>query len=182
MSHTPQSNRAIARVLLVLLLAITATATLPGCYGSFALTEKLHKWNGQVTGNKHLNAIIFWGLIIIPVYEGAVAADALICNTLEHWLGDNPVASNMPDTTQAQMLADNSYEIKHNGKTYRVIPVSEHEVALHIDGTQVATANMTATGGLAFAHTLQGFSRYFNPEDVQKVRQQLIHTTAFQPE
>lgn len=63
---------------------------LTSCYGSFNLTKKLYQWNGTV-GDKFINTLVFYGLIIVPVYEIASLADFVVFNTVEFWSGKNPV-------------------------------------------------------------------------------------------
>jgi len=61
------------------------------CYGSYALTKKVHSWNATF-GNNIVNTVVYWGLIIIPVYPIAFAGDFLIFNTIESVSGSNPIA------------------------------------------------------------------------------------------
>ncbi|OGU29360.1 MAG: hypothetical protein A2X67_09925 [Ignavibacteria bacterium GWA2_55_11] len=75
------------------IIALTVIAGLMimsvGCYGSFELTKKVHKWNGTF-GNKWVVEIGFLVLNIVPVYGIAATIDALILNSLEFWTGSNP--------------------------------------------------------------------------------------------
>jgi hypothetical protein len=64
-------------------VALLATSSLQGCYGSFQLTGSLYEWNGRVTRNAFVQQLLFWGLCIIPVYELALVGDAIIFNLLE---------------------------------------------------------------------------------------------------
>ena len=45
-----------------ILLLVTTSVMMSGCYGSFALTSKLHRWNGQVSNKKFVNELVFFGL------------------------------------------------------------------------------------------------------------------------
>jgi hypothetical protein len=83
-------RRSIMTAILALFLSATVAAG-TACYGSFQTTSKLHAWNGDVTDNKFANWLIFVGLIVIPVYEIAVLADAVVFNSLEFWTGSNPM-------------------------------------------------------------------------------------------
>lgn len=72
-------------------LAVTATlATSAGCYGSYGAFNKLHGWNGKVSGDKWARSAVHLGLWIIPVYELAIVGDFLIFNTVEQFTGQNP--------------------------------------------------------------------------------------------
>jgi len=77
------------RTLSASVLALTL-ATTAGCYGSYGAFNKVHEWNGQVTGDKWANSAIHLGLWIVPVYELAILGDFLIFNTIEHFTGSNP--------------------------------------------------------------------------------------------
>lgn len=66
--------------------------TLAGCYGPFALTKKLHKWNGTI-GDKWANEAVFLVVTLVPVYSVTALADALVFNSIEFWGGKNPVTA-----------------------------------------------------------------------------------------
>ena len=53
----------ITKTTVAVLLGATAVS-MTGCYGSFALTSKLHDWNGQVSQKKFVNELVFLGLCI----------------------------------------------------------------------------------------------------------------------
>lgn len=77
-------------------LALAAATLVPasfvsGCYGSFAATKKIYKWNGTV-GDKWVNSVVMVALSIIPVYGIATFADAVVLNAVEFWTGKNPLA------------------------------------------------------------------------------------------
>jgi hypothetical protein len=96
-----------------------------GCYGQFALTRKLYTWNGQATGSKVGNSALMWGLMIIPVYPVAAAADFLIFNTIEFYGGSNPMAKE---------LADGSVKLEHGGHEYELRPKADGKVEVSRDG------------------------------------------------
>jgi hypothetical protein len=72
-------------------LAIGAAMLMQGCYGNFALTRKLYTWNGSL-GDKWINTLATWAMVILPIYGIAGFADFVILNTIEFWTGKNPVA------------------------------------------------------------------------------------------
>ena len=77
---------------LVVLLAVTAfTSTMLSCYGSFGLTKKVYKFNGGL-GGPLVKTVVFWALLIVPVYEIAFTADFFVLNVLEALTGSNPLA------------------------------------------------------------------------------------------
>ena len=74
-------------------ISLAAAIALCGCYGSFALTKKLHDWNGTL-GNKWLNSCVHFVLWVIPVYGICIWVDWLVLDTIEFWTGSNPLAGN----------------------------------------------------------------------------------------
>lgn len=115
------------------LVAFTSTATLQGCYGNFALTKKVYKWNGTL-GNKWINSIVMVGLTIIPVYQFSVFVDGVILNLVQFWTGSNPVAM-QPGEKETQTVAV-------NGKTYIMTATQNHmEVALQEPGVKPVEFN-----------------------------------------
>ena len=74
-------------------ISLAAAIALCGCYGSFALTKKLHDWNGTL-GNKWINSCVHFVFWVIPVYGICIWVDYLVLNTIEFWTGSNPVAGN----------------------------------------------------------------------------------------
>jgi len=63
-----------------------------GCYGQFPLTRKIYAFNGDISHDKIIQSVTFWVLVIIPVYEIGMLADAIIFNLVEFWTGDQLLA------------------------------------------------------------------------------------------
>src|SRR5574337_1762137 len=77
----------------VLVCFLTVTSA---CYGPFNLTRNIYHWNSEVKGSgevseKWMKEIVFFGMIIIPVYMFSALLDAFIFNSIQFWTGDNPV-------------------------------------------------------------------------------------------
>ena len=96
---------------LIALLSVFSFTVATNCYGGFIATKKLHHWNGGL-GNKWIQTIAFWALIIIPVYEIAVLIDFVVLNLLEFWTGSNPMAM-----TEGQI---ETQIVKHQGKEFEI--------------------------------------------------------------
>jgi hypothetical protein len=64
-----------------------------GCFGKFALTQKIWQFNKNISGNKFVQWLMFLVLVIVPVYGIGTLIDALIINSIEFWSGSNPVSS-----------------------------------------------------------------------------------------
>ena len=79
------------------------------CYGPFNLTKNVYHWNSNIKGGKEVNEkwmkeIVFFGMIIIPVYMFSALLDAFIFNSIQFWSGDNPVkASELGDDGQTKV-------------------------------------------------------------------------------
>lgn len=77
----------------VLVCFLTVTSA---CYGPFNLTRNIYHWNSEVKGSgevseKWMKEIVFFGMIIIPVYMLSALADAFIFNSMQFWTGNNPI-------------------------------------------------------------------------------------------
>lgn len=81
------------------------------CFGSFALTKKVWKFNDGL-GNKFVKSLVFWVLNIIPVYGVCAWVDIVILNLIEFWTGSNPLAMK-PGQKETQLVSA-------NGKTYEI--------------------------------------------------------------
>ena len=71
---------------------LSGSVLFSSCIGSFGLWNSLKDWN-QGVSNKFVNELIFLAFHIVPVYEIAYLADALVLNSIEFWSGSNPTAS-----------------------------------------------------------------------------------------
>lgn len=67
---------------------------LSSCIGSFRLSGNVLAWNKEVSNSKFVNELVFLAFCIVPVYEVAMLADAVVINSIEFWSGANPIALN----------------------------------------------------------------------------------------
>ncbi len=104
-------------------LALASSTIFSSCIGSFALTNKVLSWNKQL-GSKFVNALVFVGFHILPVYELSVLADILVINSIEFWSGDNPVT----DTAQVIDGKDAKYLVKSDKSGYTITNLSDKSV------------------------------------------------------
>ena len=115
------------------LLAFSSTTVMQGCYGNFALTKKVYKWNGSL-GNKWINSIVMVAMTIIPVYQLSMFVDGALLNLIQFWTGSNPVAM-QPGEKETQTVAV-------NGKTYILTATQNHmEIALQEPGVKPVELN-----------------------------------------
>lgn len=124
-----------------LALALALTASVSGCYGRFALTHKLHAWNGTVA-DRWINSLLFFGLVVVQAYSLCLLGDGLIFNTVEFWSGDNPVAS---------VDADGTIHIVKDGQSFQLTPLGEDRWNVERDGEVVAIASRLSDGSLALS-------------------------------
>jgi len=66
------------------------------CYGPFNLTRNVYHFNSGIKGSGEVNEkwmkeIVFFGMIIIPVYMFSALLDAFVFNAIQFWTGNNPV-------------------------------------------------------------------------------------------
>jgi hypothetical protein len=78
---------------LVIMSLMTAGS---GCFGPFNLTRNVYQWNSGIKGSGEVNdkwmkEIVFFGMIVIPVYMFSALLDAFVFNAIQFWSGSNPV-------------------------------------------------------------------------------------------
>lgn len=120
-------KKLITKITVVVLLLAT-TFLMSGCYGSFALTSKLHRWNGEISNHKFVNELVFFGLCILPAYELACLGDALIFNSIEFWGGNNPIAMNDGEVEEMDVL--------HEGQMYKMIKKHNSLTIAQVNGEE----------------------------------------------
>ena len=72
-------------------MLVAASILFSSCIGSFQLTTKLKNYNDNI-GSKWVNELVFVAFCIVPVYELAALADALVLNSIEFWTGKKSLA------------------------------------------------------------------------------------------
>jgi hypothetical protein len=87
-------KRIVAAVVVGSFLTVTTA-----CYGPFNLTRNVYQWNSNIKGSSEVNEkwmkeLVFFGMIIIPVYMFSALLDAFIFNSIQFWSGNNPVKAN----------------------------------------------------------------------------------------
>ncbi len=148
-------------------LALAVASLSTGCYGSFALTKKVHTWNGEVCGTqKGPGCSAGWGnegvflLCAIPVYGICIVVDSVVLNTVEFWSGTNPVG--MVATSELDDIHDLRLEKVADGQvkveileagdvvgTYRVDQGVGSSVLRDVSGVAIATAVTDANGAVS---------------------------------
>ncbi len=108
------------------ILGLTLTVLSTSCLGSYSAFNSLRAWNSQVSSNKFVNNLLFWGLWIVPVYEIFILGDTIIFNVVEFWSGSNPIAMNEGEVE--------TQTIVKNGNTYQMTATKNKMEIAVIDG------------------------------------------------
>ena len=160
-----------------IVLALASSTLFSSCIGKFALTNKVLAWNKQI-GNKFVNALVFVGFHILPVYELSFLADVLVINSIEFWSGDNPVTAstkvidgkdakylvkcdksgytitNLTDKSVARLdfdKSDNSWSINANGKSTKFMQfVDDSHVKMITPDGSFTTVELSQEGVFAY--------------------------------
>lgn len=92
-------------------LLVMSLMTGSGCFGPFNLTKNVYHWNNGIKGSGEVNEkwmkeIVFFGMIVIPVYMFSALLDAFVFNAIQFWSGTNPVKvtqgpDGLPETVRA---------------------------------------------------------------------------------
>lgn len=151
-------------VRLLTLGAVLAGAA--GCYGQFALTKKVHKWNGEVTSNKFVHTLLFWGMVIIPVYQVVTFVDGVFFNVVEFWTGKNLLENPGALDVKTSAMADGSMVFATAEHRYRIYPEGSDSVRIFVDGRFAGRATRTEDGAVAIENTLAGQSMVIAANDV----------------
>lgn len=149
------------RTLTRLALALALTASVSGCYGRFALSHKLHAWNGTIS-DRWINSIVFFGLVVVQAYTLCLLGDGIIFNTVEFWSGDNPVASVDPDGT---------VHIVKDGQSFQLVPIDGERWSVERDGEVVAIASRQADGSLTLSDVASSRTAVVAAAQVEELRE-----------
>lgn len=106
-----------------LVLTVVASISMSSCIGSFALSNKVLKWNKQI-GNKFVNEVVFFALWVLPVYEITFLADLAVLNSIEFWNGENPIEA----STKIIDGKDAKYLVACDSNGYTITNLSDKSV------------------------------------------------------
>ena len=167
------------RLIIAIVVAISASMMMQSCIGSFALYNKVKNWNDHV-GDKFVNELVFVAMWILPVYELSFVTDLFILNSIEFWSGSNPALAQaetkIVDGKDAQYLVardatgyeitnmttkqvtrfnfnaeDNSWSIENNGKEVKLFSfVDDTHVNVLLRDGSYTTVELSQAGVLAY--------------------------------
>lgn len=122
---------------------LSGSVLFSSCIGSFGLWNSLKDWN-QGVSNKFVNELIFLAFHIVPIYEVAYLADALVLNSIEFWSGSSPVASiGEVKTVQGE---NGEYLVKTNEDGYTISKKGEEKSVDLVYNKEKNTWNAVADG------------------------------------
>lgn len=124
-----------------IVMALVGSMLMTSCIGSFSLTKKLHSWN-QSIGNKFVNEVVFFAFCVLPVYEFAALADALVLNSIEFWSGNKALA----EGTKVIDGQDGCYLVECDGKGYTIKSENDGSVVRLDFNQEEQTWSATANG------------------------------------
>lgn len=86
---------------------ILCISTFNNCFGKFALSRKLYRFNdsvktqGQILLTRLIKTVVMWFFIIptFPIYGLTLFVDAFFINVIEFWTGKNLIGFNEYDNT-----------------------------------------------------------------------------------
>ncbi len=126
-------KKAVIAALAVLTLGAMTTGCIGGKNG-FHVTRKVYDWNTHATDSEGVNAVIFFGCCVFPVY-GVCAGlvDALVLNTIEFWTEEHPLAATSGMDAEGNMYAitpnaDGTGTLTYKGQTYTLTRTGDQVV------------------------------------------------------
>jgi hypothetical protein len=164
----------------VLPVVITTALAVGGasCFASFAATRKLYKFNQDISGNKFVQTLVMWGLIIIPAYELFAFGDWLIFNTIEFWTGSNVLADNgLPGDTrvagvEVQPQDDSAVQLRRGAETFDVVALDPRHLEIRANDRLLGTAEIQEDGGVVLFDANGQVQRTLLAADVDALKAQ----------
>ncbi len=114
-----------------------------GCFGKFGLTKKVLDWNASL-GNKFVVSLVFFILLVVPVYEISTLVDWALLNVIEFWTGSNPVGMAPGETKERLVINDDGTQLR--------MTISDQGNAMRVEITEVGKA----TKVMQFRRTADG--------------------------
>ncbi len=102
---------------------LAASLLFTSCAGNFTATSKVHKWNNTLS--EPVKSLVFWGMIVVPIYPLCFVGDWFIFNTVEHWTGSNPIAMQDGEIEKEVVTIDGQeYEMIASKNQIKVTPLN----------------------------------------------------------
>ena len=128
-----------------------------GCTGSFQLVQAVHRWHTNFE-NPWTDEVCYLVACILPIYAAAWVVDTVFLNSVEFWIGQNPITVKTADATLTR-TGDNTALLASDatGETYTLTRTADNAYTLtDADGN---TLDCTVQGSLLTMTDANGFSR-----------------------
>ncbi len=113
-----------------------------GCTGSFQLMQAVHRWHRNFE-NRWTDEICYLAAVILPIYGAAYTVDTLFLNSVEFWMGDNPLQANTTEATITRVNATTAIvQSKATGATYTLTRAADGSFAMTDMQGNTVTAEM----------------------------------------
>ena len=135
--------------------ALTLLAT--GCTGSFQLVQAVHRWHTNFK-NRWTDEACYLVACIIPIYAAAYTVDTIFFNSVEFWIGENPVTIKTADATITRTGADSALVTANaTGETYTLKRLGDN--AYTVIDAQGNVLDCTVNGNLLTMTDADGTTR-----------------------
>ena len=128
-----------------------------GCTGSFQLVQAVHRWHTNFE-NPWTDEVCYLVACILPIYAAAWVVDTVFLNSVEFWIGQNPISVKTADATLTR-TGENTALLASDatGETYTLTRTADNAYTLtDADGN---TLDCTVQGSLLTMTDANGFSR-----------------------
>ena len=89
-----------------------------GCTGSFQLMQAVHRWHRNFE-NRWTDEGCYLFACIFQIYSASYVVDTIFFNSVEFWMGDNPLQISTADATITRINASTALVKSHaSGETY----------------------------------------------------------------
>ncbi len=128
-----------------------------GCTGSFQLVQAVHRWHTDFE-NPWTDEVCYLVACILPIYAAAWVVDTVFLNSVEFWIGQNPISVKTADATLTR-TGENTALLASDatGETYTLTRTGDN--AYTLTDAQGNTLDCTVQGSLLTMTDANGFSR-----------------------
>lgn len=128
-----------------------------GCTGSFQLVQAVHRWHTNFE-NPWTDEVCYLVACILPIYAAAWVVDTVFLNSVEFWIGQNPITVKTADATLTR-TGENTALLASDatGETYTLTRTGDN--AYTLTDAQGNTLDCTVQGSLLTMTDANGFSR-----------------------
>jgi hypothetical protein len=113
-----------------------------GCTGSFQLMQAVHRWHRNFE-NRWTDEICYLVACILPIYAASYTVDTIFFNSVEFWMGTNPVQINTAEATITRVDATTAIvQSKATGETFTLKRAADGTFAMTDMHGNTVTAEM----------------------------------------